>query len=76
MAITNGTSLLTTELLERCSERAGSYDRENRFFQEDFDELREAGYLKMAIPEELGGHGMTLAQVCREQRRLAYHAAP
>jgi alkylation response protein AidB-like acyl-CoA dehydrogenase len=30
----------------------------------------------MAVPEELGGLGMTLAEVCREQRRLAYYAAP
>jgi alkylation response protein AidB-like acyl-CoA dehydrogenase len=28
----------------------------------------------MAVPAELGGHGYTLAQVCSEQRRLAYHA--
>ena len=28
----------------------------------------------MAVPAELGGRGYTLAQVCREQRRLAYHA--
>lgn len=68
--------LLTPELLARCSERAPGYDRENRFFQEDFDELREAGYLTIAVPEELGGAGLSLAEVCREQRRLAYHAAP
>jgi alkylation response protein AidB-like acyl-CoA dehydrogenase len=30
----------------------------------------------MPVPQELGGPGMTLAEVCREQRRLAYHAAP
>jgi alkylation response protein AidB-like acyl-CoA dehydrogenase len=52
------------------------YDRENRFFDEDFEELKNAGYLTMAVPKELGGMGMTLAEVCREQRRLAYHAAP
>ena len=28
------------------------------------------------MPTELGGHGRTLAEVVREQRRLAYHAAP
>ncbi len=28
----------------------------------------------MAVPHELGGQGLTLAQVCREQRALAYHA--
>lgn len=52
------------------------YDRENRFFTEDFEELRDAGYLTMAVPAELGGGGFTLADVCREQRRLGYFAAP
>jgi alkylation response protein AidB-like acyl-CoA dehydrogenase len=28
------------------------------------------------VPKELGGRGSSLAEVCREQRRLAYHAAP
>jgi alkylation response protein AidB-like acyl-CoA dehydrogenase len=28
----------------------------------------------LPVPAELGGGGMSLAQVCREQRRLAYHA--
>src|SRR4051812_24460889 len=68
------TSVLTDSLIDRCGQRAAMYDRENRFFQEDFDELRDAGYLKLAIPRELGGQGMTLAQVCQEQRRLAYRA--
>ena len=67
-------SVLTDELIARCGERAATYDRENRFFDEDFAELKEAGYLKMPIPRELGGHGMSLAEVCREQRRLAYRA--
>ena len=66
--------LLSEEMLERCLERAPLYDQENRFFQEDFDELRDAGYLLMAVPEDLGGRGMSLAEVCREQRRLAYYA--
>ena len=73
---TNGHHVLENDLLERCAERAPGYDRENRFFDEDFDELREAGYLTMAVPEELGGQGMTVAEVCREQRRLGYYAAP
>jgi alkylation response protein AidB-like acyl-CoA dehydrogenase len=65
---------LPDEIIARCGERAASYDRENRFFSEDFEELRRAGYLLMPIPRELGGEGMTLAEVCREQRRLAYRA--
>jgi alkylation response protein AidB-like acyl-CoA dehydrogenase len=67
-------SVLTDELIARCGDRAATYDRENRFFSEDFEELKQAGYLKMPIPRELGGLGMTLAEVCREQRRLAYRA--
>jgi alkylation response protein AidB-like acyl-CoA dehydrogenase len=67
-------SVLTDELIARCGERAATYDRENRFFTEDFEELKQAGYLKLPIPKELGGYGMTLAEVCREQRRLAYRA--
>lgn len=61
-------------LLERVAARSQMYDRENRFFSEDFEELRGAGYLKLALPTELGGAGCTLAEVAREQRRLAYHA--
>jgi alkylation response protein AidB-like acyl-CoA dehydrogenase len=68
------TSVLSEEILARCFERAPVYDRENRFFEEDFEELREAGYLTMAVPKEFGGKGMSLAEVSREQRRLAYYA--
>ncbi|HKT23333.1 MAG TPA: acyl-CoA dehydrogenase family protein [Terriglobales bacterium] len=67
-------SLLSDEMLARFASRAAAYDRENRFFQEDFDELRAAKYLLMPVPRQFGGAGMTLAEVCREQRRLAYHA--
>ena len=65
---------VSEEMLARFAERAAGYDRENRFFEEDFQELRAAQYLLMPVPEELGGAGMTLAEVCREQRRLAYYA--
>jgi alkylation response protein AidB-like acyl-CoA dehydrogenase len=68
--------LLPDELLSRCSGRAAAYDREDRFCQEDFDELGAAGYLRAALPVESGGRGLTLAEVCGEQRTLAYHAAP
>ena len=67
-------SLLTDEMLARFSARAPRYDRENVFFTEDFEELRAAGYLKLAVPVELGGPGLGLPEVVREQRRLAYSA--
>jgi alkylation response protein AidB-like acyl-CoA dehydrogenase len=67
-------AVLTDDMLHRFAGRCAGYDRDNRFFQEDFDELKAAGYLTMAVPRELGGRGLTLAQCGREQRRLAYHA--
>src|SRR5438105_4919861 len=69
-------SVLTDGLLEKCRERAPKYDQENRFCQEDFDELKAAGYLMMAVPREFGGLGMSLTQVSRETRRLAMYAPP
>jgi alkylation response protein AidB-like acyl-CoA dehydrogenase len=74
MAIATSSQVLTDDIFKRCEERAPVYDRENRFFDEDFAELRDAGYLVMAVPEEFGGLGLTLAEVCQEQRRLAYYA--
>jgi hypothetical protein len=35
-------SVLNDEMLARFASRAASYDRENRFFTEDFEELRAA----------------------------------
>ncbi len=50
------------------------YDRENRFFSEDFEALRAAGYLNVLVPPDLGGLGLSVAEVCKEQERLAYRA--
>jgi alkylation response protein AidB-like acyl-CoA dehydrogenase len=61
-------------LLARFDSRAATYDRENRFFDQDFDELRAAKYLVLPVPAEFGGPGLRLAEVCREQRTLAYYA--
>jgi alkylation response protein AidB-like acyl-CoA dehydrogenase len=66
--------ILSDALLQRFHERAPVYDRENRFFTEDFEDLRKTDYLKMAVPREHGGLGMSLAESARETRRLAYHA--
>jgi alkylation response protein AidB-like acyl-CoA dehydrogenase len=72
--VTTTQSILDEPLLNRIRERAPGYDRDNRFFQEDFDDLKAAGYLRMAIPTEFGGLGLNLAQVARETRRLAEFA--
>jgi alkylation response protein AidB-like acyl-CoA dehydrogenase len=67
-------SLLNEEMLAHFDARAATYDRENRFFDQDFAELRSAKYLVMPLPKEFGGAGLSLAEACREQRRLAYYA--
>ena len=69
-----GASLLSDEMLARFDERAPIYDRENRFFDEDFAELREAGFLDLAIPTEFGGKGYGLDAYSQEMRRLGYVA--
>lgn len=66
--------LIPEDALERFRERAVVHDRDNTFFAEDLDDLRELGYLRAAIPREHGGLGLTLHQVNAEQRRLAAHA--
>ena len=70
MAVTTD-ALLSDQLLDSCASRTAQYDRDNTFFHEDFEELRKAGYLTMAVPEKLGGKGYLVNQVCQEQRRLA-----
>jgi alkylation response protein AidB-like acyl-CoA dehydrogenase len=72
--LTASESILTDALLKGCRARAAGYDRDNRFCQEDFDDLRTAGYLHMTLPKEFGGLGYTLAQAGREARRLANYA--
>jgi len=73
MSVTTG-SIVSDALLQACRQRAAGYDRDNKFCQEDFDELKAAGYLNMTLPKEFGGLGYTLNQYTREARRLATHA--
>ncbi len=42
--------VLTEEMLARFASRAAACDRENRFFDEDFEELRAAKYLLLPLP--------------------------
>jgi alkylation response protein AidB-like acyl-CoA dehydrogenase len=66
--------ILSDDLLRTFHERAPVYDRENRFFAEDFEDLRKTGYLKMAVPVPFGGLGLSLAECALQTRRLAYYA--
>jgi alkylation response protein AidB-like acyl-CoA dehydrogenase len=68
------TGLLTEDMLRRFDERAPAYDRDNTFFTEDFNELRDIGYLSACLPPDYGGPGLNLAEANRVQRRIAYVA--
>lgn len=62
--LASDSSVLTGDLVSRIRERAPGYDRDNAFFHEDLDELRDAGYL---TPRPL-------SQMIADQRLLAAHA--
>lgn len=74
MLVTRPAPDLDGAMLERFRSRAATYDRENRFFHEDFVELRDAGYLTMPVPADMGGPGLTMGEVGRRQRQLAMYA--
>jgi len=67
-------TILNNDLLARIGARAADYDRQNRFFHEDLEDLRQAGYLGGVLPQAFGGRDLSLLEILREQARLAYHA--
>jgi alkylation response protein AidB-like acyl-CoA dehydrogenase len=68
------TDVLTDEMLARFDERAPRYDRDNAFFDEDFEELRASGFFRASLPPDYGGAGMNLGEINRLLRRIAYVA--
>ena len=60
-------STAAANALGRMTARTASSPRTSR-------SCAQAGYLDMPMPTEFGGLGMSLAEVCQEQRRLAYRA--
>ena len=65
--------ILDDDALDRIRARADGYDRDNAFPHEDLEELAAAGYLRMLVPTELGGLGLTLLEATApavEARRL------
>ena len=69
------TPILNEELLLTVRGRAAVHDRANDYFDDDLADLKAAGYLAALVPTELGGPGLGLKEVAREQGRLA-GAAP
>lgn len=70
----SSTDLLDEAMLARFDERAPQYDRENRFFTEDFEELRERGFFAASLPVDFGGPALDLGGINRLIRRIAYVA--
>lgn len=68
-------TLLTDDLLTTIRSRAAGHDRDNTFPHDDLADLVDAGYLRAFVPVELGGRGLRVEEVARDQMRLA-GAAP
>ncbi len=66
---------LPDDLLARIRSRAAAVDRDNVFPHADLEELRAAGYLRILVPADRGGAGLSLAEAALLQQRLAT-AAP
>ncbi len=62
---------IATQLADEFRATAAEYDRTGEFPTANYDRMREAGYLRAAVPEELGGLGAGLAQMARAQQALA-----
>ncbi|MFI5608396.1 acyl-CoA dehydrogenase family protein [Amycolatopsis sp. NPDC051903] len=59
------------KLADAFAERAPEHDRENTFPHENYDDLRAAGFLRLSVPEELGGLGAGLPEILPVLERLA-----
>jgi acyl-CoA dehydrogenase len=62
---------LAGELSQAFAERAAAHDRDNTFVSENYVEMTQRGYTMLAVPEELGGMGASIRQVCYAQAELA-----
>jgi alkylation response protein AidB-like acyl-CoA dehydrogenase len=64
---------LAREIGEVAARHAADHDRDATFVAEAYDAMREHGYLALAVPEDLGGLGASMRQVCYAQAELARH---
>src|SRR5829696_7027552 len=62
---------LAADLADRFQPEAARHDRENTFPDDNFRIMRETGFLRLAVPEDLGGLSATMRQVCFAQAALA-----
>ena len=71
-ALTNWKQL-THELGKSFAERAEEMDKQGSFVFENYDELKAHKYFSAAVPEELGGGGVTHSEMCNILRIMAQY---
>lgn len=64
---------LAAEVGAVAAAHADEHDRDATFVGEAYEAMRASGYLRLAVPEELGGLGATMRQACYAQAELARH---
>jgi alkylation response protein AidB-like acyl-CoA dehydrogenase len=76
MTTTTSTTIrsLSEQTLLTFRERAAHYDLLGSYAVEDLAELRAADWFRAALPEDLGGLGLNLAELGHEQRRMAHYS--
>jgi alkylation response protein AidB-like acyl-CoA dehydrogenase len=62
---------LADELAARFGARADAHDRDGSFPYENYADLHDSGYLRLAIPPEYGGEGADAFTMVLAQERLA-----
>ncbi|WP_418936990.1 acyl-CoA dehydrogenase family protein [Metabacillus fastidiosus] len=61
----------TAQLAEEFSKRAALYDEKGLFPFENFERLKEEGYLKLTIPKKYGGDEISLYEFLLVQEKIA-----
>jgi alkylation response protein AidB-like acyl-CoA dehydrogenase len=62
---------LADDLAARFAARADAHDRASSFPHENYADLHESGYLRLALPREFGGEGADVLEMVLAHERLA-----
>jgi alkylation response protein AidB-like acyl-CoA dehydrogenase len=57
------------------AKRADQHDKANSFPHENYEAMKESGYAHMTLPEEMGGEGVNLLELCACQEQLGQGCA-
>ena len=66
---------LTHQLGVNFEKRASAYDKEGAFVHDNYEELKKHGFFSAAIPEELGGGGISHEEMCNVIRNMAQYCS-